>query len=78
MCDILFGIPTNHYSDPRLLDFLILIGKCYINQNKTKQTPIIIFHRISCHSKGQSKYPIIPQAEGLEVDSWLETLHDEL
>ena len=41
VCEILFGIPmNNNYDDSRLLNFLILFGKWYINKRKSNQNPI--------------------------------------
>ena len=78
VCEILFGIPTNYYSDTRILNFLILIGKWYINKNKTKQTPIYFIEYLSILRDKVNTLMYIPKLEGLDVDPWLETLHDVL
>ena len=78
LCEILFGIPTNHYSDTRILNFLILIGKWYINKSKTKQTPIYFIEYLSILRDKVNTLINIPQMEGQDADSWLETLHGVL
>ena len=45
--EVIFGIPTNHNSDTKILNFLILIGKWYINKSKIKQTPIYFIEYLS-------------------------------
>ena len=47
VCEVLFGLPTNNNPDLKLIHFLILIGKWYLNNSKTQNKPIYLFDFIS-------------------------------
>ena len=78
VCEILFGLPTNYYIDTRRLNFLILLGKWYINKNKCKQIPIHFFEYLTILKDKVNTMMYIPKIEGREVEPWLESLHDVL
>ena len=42
MCEVLFGIPNFNNADIKLLNFLIRLGKWYINYCKCKDIPIYL------------------------------------
>ena len=42
VCELLFGIPNYNCADTKLLIFLILLGKWYINHCNVKEKPIYI------------------------------------
>ena len=78
VCEILFGVPTDNYVDTRLLNFLILIGKWFINKRRTKQTSIYFIEYLSILKDKVNTMIYIPTKEGLEVEPWLNTLQDVL
>ena len=42
-CEILFGIPISNTIDLEIMNFLILMGKQYINKQKTGKKDIYFF-----------------------------------
>ena len=42
-CEVIFGIPYNNTIDLQIINFIILLGKHYINKRKTKKEPLYIF-----------------------------------
>ena len=45
--EIIFGLPTFKNPDLKLINFLILIGKWYLNNSKTQIKSIYLFNFIS-------------------------------
>ena len=41
VCEILLGIPCTANSELLMINYLILLGKWYINEKKTKDKPIL-------------------------------------
>ena len=78
VCEILFGVPTDNYVDTRLLNFLILIGKWFINKRRTKQTSIYFIEYLSILKDKVNTMIYIPTREGLDAEPWLKTLQDVL
>ena len=40
ICEVLFGIPIYNNKDINIINFLIMIGKWFINQCRMNETPI--------------------------------------
>ena len=78
VCEILFGLPTNNYVDTKLLNFLILMGKWYINKKKSNKNPIYFFEYLAILRDKVNTLTYIPDLEGLAVKPWLETLQEVL
>ena len=64
-----------HYIDTRRLIFFILLGKWYINKNKSKQIPKHFFEYLTILKDKVNMMMYIPKVEGREVEPWLESLH---
>ena len=43
VCEILFGFQNHSVPDVEIIIFLILIGKWYLNNSKSKEKPILFF-----------------------------------
>ena len=43
VCEILFGFPNQGVPDIEIMKFLILMGKWYLNNSKSKEEPILFF-----------------------------------
>ena len=79
VCEILFGIPmNNNYDDSKLLNFLILFGKWYINKRKSNQNPIYFLEYLTLIKDKVRTMIHRPSMEGMGVEPWLETLDDLL
>ena len=78
VCEILFGIPTDNYVDTKLVNFLILIGKWYLNKNKNNQSPIYFFEYLIILKDKVNTMTYISKLGGVDAEPWLETLNDVL
>ena len=78
VCEILFGLPTNNYVDTKLINFLIIMGKWYINKRKSNKNPIYFFEYLAILRDKVNTLTYIPDLEGLAVKPWLETLQEVL
>ena len=78
VCEILFGLPKNNYVDTKLLNFLILMGKWYINKSKSNKNQIYFFEYLVILKDKVKTLTYITNLEELVVKPWLETLQDVL
>ena len=78
VCEVIFGIPNTNYSDTKLINFLILLGKWYINKCKTTETVIYFFEFLTIMKTKVNIMAEIPKLKGLDAEPWLEMLHDAL
>ena len=77
ICEVLFGIPITN-DDMKLLNFLIIIAKHYINKTKVLEKPLYFIELLS-HIR--QKVRIMEYIDGsLEGDGmgWLDALLDVL
>ena len=47
VCEILFGFPNHSVPDAGIIILLILMGKWYLNNSKTKEKSILFFEFLS-------------------------------
>ena len=47
VCEVLLGFPTHSVPEAELLNFLILMGKWYLNHSKTREKQIYFFEFLS-------------------------------
>ena len=78
MCEVIFGIPDTNNPDIKLLNFLILMGKWYINKCKSNETQIYFFEFLMILKSKVNLMIYIPMAEDLGVSPWLEALHSAM
>ena len=78
VCEVIFGIPDTNNPDLRLLNFLILMEKWYINKCKSNETQIYFFEFLRILKNKVDMMIYIPMAEDLGVSPWLEVLHNAL
>ena len=78
VCEVIFGIPDTNNPDIKLLNFLILMGKWYINKCKSNETQIYFLEFLMILKNKVNLMTYIPMAEDLGVSPWLEALHSAL
>ena len=78
VCEVIFGIPDTNNPDIKLLIFLILMGKWYINKCKSNETQIYFFEFLMILKNKVNLMIYIPMAEDMGVSPWLEALHSAL
>ena len=78
MCEVLFGIPNSNCADTKLLNFLILLGKWFINHCKVKEKPIYLIEFLSIMKDKVESMIYSKTSEGMAPDQWLDTLHRAL
>ena len=76
VCEVLFGIPNYNCADTKLLIFLILLGKWYINHCKLKEKPIYLIEYLSLIKDKVEAMIYSTTTEGMVPDQWLEILHN--
>ena len=78
VCEIIFGIPNTNNPDIKLVNFLTLLGKWYINKCKTTEKQIYFFEFLTILKNKVSIMTYIPMEEELGLAPWLEMLHSAL
>ena len=73
ICEVLFGIPTNTSADMDIINFLILIGKYYINKTKINNKDFYFIEFIEC-----IRNKIISIVYRNTITEWQERLHNIL
>ena len=76
VCEVLFGIPNSNNADTKLLNFLILMGKWFINNCKVKEKPIYFIEYLSIIKDKVEAMINSKITQGMIPDQWLETLHE--
>ena len=74
VCEVLFGIPSNNNPDLKIINFLILIGKWYLNNSKTQNKPIFFFDFISLIKEKTEILRNVNIINNEEVDLWVADL----
>ena len=74
MCEVLFGIPSNNNPDLKIINFLILIGKWYLNNSKTQNKPIYFFDFIALIKEKTEILRNVNLINNEEVDLWVADL----
>ena len=74
VCEVLFGLPTNNNPDLKLTNFLILIGKWYLNNSKTQNKPIYFLDFITLIKDKTEVLRRINKMNNEEVESWVADL----
>ena len=74
VCEVLFGLPTYNNQDFKLINFLILIGKWYLNNSKTQGKPIFFFVFIILIKEKTEILKHINTFNNQEVESWVTDL----
>ena len=74
VCEVLFGIPSNNNPDLKIINFLILIGKWYLNNSKTQNKPIFFFDFISLIKEKTEILRNVNLINNEEVDLWVADL----
>ncbi len=75
ICDIIFGICIEDDINIQIINFLILIGKWYINKTKTRNEPLY-FIELLRHIKEKVEIMMKSSDNGLAPpERWLEELH---
>ena len=69
---------NNNYDDSRLLNFLILFRKWYINKRKSNQNPIYFLEYLTLIKDKVRTMIHRHSKEGMGEEPWLETLDDLL
>ena len=73
VCEVLFGFPK-HVLDSDLLNFLILMGKWYINKNKSEEKPLMLFEFLVIIKKKLEVMIKGSEMVGRRTKSWHDTL----
>ena len=74
VCEIIFGIPAYNNPDLKLINFVILIGKWYLNHSKTQNKSIYFLDFISLIKEKTEILRNISIINNEEVDSWVSDL----
>ena len=78
VCKVIFGIPLSNDSDTELLNFLILLGKKYINYNKSNEMPLIFILFLEYARDKIDTLVRINVNKGIENLQWQSKLRDIL
>ena len=78
VCEVIFGIPDTKNPDIRLLNFLILMGKWYINKCRSKENQIYFFEFLMILKNKVNIMTFIPVEEDQGLSPWLEVLLNAL
>ena len=71
VCEVIFGIPDIKNPDIRLLHFLILMGKWYINNCRSKEKQIYFFEFLMILKNKVNIMIFIPVEDDLGISPWL-------
>ena len=74
VCEVIFGIPTYKNPDLKIINFLILIGKWYLNNSKTKNKNIYFIDFIALIKAKIEIIKYIHASNNEEVDQWVADL----
>ena len=74
VCEVLFGLPAYNSPDLKLINFLILIGKWYLNHSKTQNKTIYFLDFISLIKEKTEILRNISILNNEEVVSWVSDL----
>ena len=77
ICEVLFGFPK-HVIDSDLLNFIILMGKWYINKNKSEEKSKMLFEFLVIIKKKLELMIKGSEMVGRKTKSWHDTLLDVL
>ena len=75
---VLFGFQTHSVPDTELLNFLILMGKWYINHSKTKEKQIYFFEFLSLIREKLELIINGASSVGRNAESWQSVLLEAL
>ena len=78
VCETIFGIPNTNNPDIKLVNFLTLLGKWYINKCKSTEKQIYVFEFLTIHKNKVNIMTYIPMEDDLGFTPWLEMLHNAL
>ena len=78
VCEIIFGIPNTNNPDIKLVNFLTLLGKWYINECKSTEKNKYFFEFLTILKNKVNIMTYIPIEEELGLAPWLEMLHNAL
>ena len=74
VCEVLFGPPTHNNSDLKLTNFLILIGKWFLNNTKTQNKPLYFLDFISLIKEKIEILKTISVLNNENVETWVDDL----
>ena len=74
VCEVLFGLPTHNNSDLKLTNFLILIGKWFLNNCKTQNKPLYFLDFISLIKDKIEILKTISISNNENVETWVDDL----
>ena len=74
VCEVIFGIPTNNNSYLKIINFLILIGKWYLNNSKTNNKNIYFIDFITLIKAKIDILKYIHASKNEEADQWVTDL----
>ena len=78
VCEIVFGIPNTNNPDIRLLNFLILFRKLYINKCKSTKKQKKLFEFLNILKNKVNIMTYIPMKDDLGIAPWLDMSHNAL
>ena len=74
VCEVVFGIPTYNNPDLKIINFLILIGKWYLYNSKTKNQNIYFIDFIALIKAKIAILKYIHASNNEEADQWVTDL----
>ena len=78
VCEINFGIPNTNNPDIKLLNFVILLGKWYLNKCKSTEKQIYFFEFLNILKNKVNIMTYILMEDDLGMAPWLDMLYGAL
>ena len=73
-CEIIFGIPSNNSVDINIINYIILLGKWYINKTRARGNHLYVFEFLKILRDKMECVSQATMAKYLEPKDWQEEL----
>jgi len=75
-CEVIFGIPFTNSPDLKLINFLIILSKWYINNTKTNNKPLYFIELITVIREKITLINYLNKSNSIENEDWQNQLYD--